>query len=190
MVEAAEIEVLPKNAQEYIRDLERKNLILKERLDLLLYKRFARSAEQFGDRGQGELFNEGETAKEKPETETGLEAIKSYTRKKRGRKAIDPSLPRVEKIIDIREEEKTCGCGAKLVKIGEETSETLRIMPQKIYVEKTTRIQYACPECEGTGDEDKPAVRIAPVEPVILPRSIASASLLSYTGEWIHLPNI
>jgi hypothetical protein len=40
MVEAAEIEVLPKNVREYIYGLERNILILKERLDLLLYKRF------------------------------------------------------------------------------------------------------------------------------------------------------
>jgi transposase len=180
MVEAADIEVLPKNVQEYIRDLERKNLILKERLDLLLYKRFVRSAEQFTDKGQGELFNERETVKEEPEEEIGREEIKSYTRKKAGRKAIDPLLPRVGKIIDISEEEKTCACGVELVKIGEETGGTLHIIPQKIYVEKTIRIKYVCPECEGTGDEDKPAVRIAPVEPVIIPRSIVSASLLGY----------
>jgi hypothetical protein len=152
MVEAAEIEVLPKNVQEYIHALERKNLILKERLDLLLYKRFVRTAEQFTDKGQSELFNETERVSEKPEEEHETEEIKAYTRKKAGRKAIDPSLPRVEKIIDIREEEKTCACGAKLVKIGEETNETLHIIPQKIYVEKTVRIKYACPECEGTGD--------------------------------------
>jgi transposase len=41
-------------------------------------------------------------------------------------------------------------------------------------------MKYACPECEGTGDEEKPAVRIAPVEAAIIPRSIASAGLLSY----------
>jgi hypothetical protein len=34
MVEAVDIEILPKNIQKYIKDLERNNLILKERLDL------------------------------------------------------------------------------------------------------------------------------------------------------------
>jgi len=33
-------------------------------------------------------------------------------------------------------EEKVCGCGAKLVKIGERYTEKLNIIPEKIYVEK------------------------------------------------------
>jgi transposase len=180
MIAAADLEVIPQNIREYINDLENNILILKERLDLLVYRKFARSAEQLIHTGQGELFNETETVQEKPEEEHDSEEIKSYVRKKRGRKALDSSLPRVEKIIDITEEEKTCGCGARLVKIGEETSEKLHIIPQKIYVEKTIRIKYACPECEGTEDEGNPVVRIAPVEPSILSRSIASADLLSY----------
>jgi transposase len=187
MVAAAEIEVLPKHIKNYVyemagrlKNLEAENQVLKERLDLLLYKKFVRSAERFTDTGQGELFHEPESTNEKPEGKNDVETIRSYERKKAGRKAIDPSLPRVEKILDIGEEEKTCACGAKLVKIGEETSETLYIIPQKIYVERTVRIKYACPECEGTEDEEKPAVRIAPAAPAIIPRSIASAILLSY----------
>jgi len=88
-------------------------------------------------------------------------------------------LPRVEKIIDIEETEKTCGCGSKLTKIGEESNEKLHIIPPRIYVEKTIRPKYACRHCEGTEDEGKKTVRIAPVEPAIIPRGIASPSLLS-----------
>jgi len=71
-------------------------------------------------------------------------------------------------------------CGAQITRIGEETSEKLEIIPQSIYVTKTIRPKYACRHCEGTENEDEPAVRIAPPPAVILPRSIASASLLSY----------
>ena len=46
-------------------------------------------------------------------------------------------------------------------------------------MDKTIRPKYACRSCEGTEDEGKPSVRIAPVEPAIIPRSIASPSLLS-----------
>jgi transposase len=46
-------------------------------------------------------------------------------------------------------------------------------------VEKTIRPKYACRACEGTEDEDKPAVRIAPAEPSLIPKSIVSPSLLS-----------
>jgi transposase len=53
-------------------------------------------------------------------------------------------------------------------------------VPAVVYVEKIIRPKYACPHCEGTEDEEKPVVRIAPVPPTIIPRSIASPSLLSH----------
>ena len=190
----AETAALPASVREYIRELterltatehekrriEHENLVLKQRLDLLLYKRFGRSAEQLlADGKQMPLFAED------PETQTvcvinETQEIKSYSRKKRGRKPIDPNLPRKEITIDISDEEKVCACGAELVKIGEETSEKVVIVPPRMYVEKTIRPKYACRACEGTEDEEKPTVRIAPVPPAIIPRSIASASLLAY----------
>jgi len=165
-------------AFQYINKLENEIEILKEQLNLLLQKRFGSSAEQF-DPGQQSLFVKEEEPANPPETENEKQEIKSYTRNKPGRKPLDPKLPRVEKIIDISEEEKECACGCKMNKIGEETSEKLHIQPAKVYVEKTIRPKYACQNCEGTEDEDKPAVRIAPVPPSIIPRSIASPSLLS-----------
>jgi transposase len=39
---------------------------------------------------------------------------------------------------------------------------------------------YACHECEGSGDEDKPAVRTGSVPANIIPGSIATPELLSY----------
>jgi transposase len=174
----------------YIRELETnlkeyqyKYLEVKEKYDLLMYKRFVRSAERLlADEKQPLLFAEERreaetTEKIKPEE---LTEVKSFKRKKRaGRKPIDPNLKREPRIIDIPENEKTCACGAKLSKIGEEISEKLHIEPPRIYVEQIIRPKYACRCCEGTEDEDRPAVRIAPVEPSIIPRSIASASLLS-----------
>jgi transposase len=105
--------------------------------------------------------------------------VKAYSRKKGGRKGLDPNLPREIQVIDIPESEKTCACGAKLTKIGEETSERLHIVPRSIRVIKTVRPKYACRHCEGTGDEGKATVRIAPAPPSMIPRSIASPSLLS-----------
>jgi transposase len=168
---------LEKNVKEY----EWKYLQIKEQYDLLIYKRFARSAEQLlEDSKQQLLFAEegkkNEAAEEKTEE---LQTVKSFSRKKGGRKPLSVNLERREKIIDIPESEKTCACGAKLTRIGEETSEKLEIIPPQIYVEKTVRPKYACRCCEGTEDEDKPAVRVAPVPPSIIPRSIASPSLLS-----------
>ena len=104
------------------KELQFKYLEIKERYDLLIYQKFVRSAEQLkADKSQTLLFTEEaektEALKEKGQEE--LEEVKSYKRNKKGRKAIDPKIPRREKIIDIPESEKTCSCGAKLTRIGE-----------------------------------------------------------------------
>jgi transposase len=64
-------------------------------------------------------------------------------------------------------------------RIGEEVSERLHIDPPRIFVERIIRPKYACRECEGTEDEDKPVVRVAPAPPSIVPGSIVTAGLLS-----------
>jgi len=187
-----QLETRNKELEKRIIDYRNKYLEIKEQYDLLVYKRFARSAEQLlGDVEQQLLFaEEAEANEEKPEEEE-LQTVRSFKRKKAGRKPLSASLRRKEKIIDIPESEKTCACGAELTRIGEETSEKLIIIPPQIYVEKTVRPKYACRNCEGTEDEDKPAVRIAPVEPAIIPKSITSPSLLStiITQKFeMHLP--
>ncbi|WP_010263057.1 IS66 family transposase, partial [Treponema primitia] len=183
-IKSLDAEIIPLEVQEYIRKLERENLELKERLDLLLYKRFVRSAEQLlAEEKQPPLFieTEDETAGvPEKESDTAVQKVRSYSRKRPGRKPIDENLPRVDRIVDISEEEKRCACGSQMVRIGEEVSEKLQIIPPKIYVERIIRPKYACRACEGTEDEGKPAVRIAPVEPAIIPRSIVTPSLLSY----------
>ena len=163
-------------------EYQNKYLEIKERYDLLIYKKFERSAEQLPtDEKQPPLFSV-ETEQLEAVEETGeeeLSEVKSYKRSKPGRKPIDPNIPRVERIVDIDEKEKICACGANLTRISEESSEKLHIIPPRIYVEKIIRPKYACRCCEGTEDERKPTVRIAPVEPSIIPRSIVSPSLLS-----------
>jgi transposase len=121
--------------------------------------------------------SESQAQDEGPDNQEEYTEVKSHNRKKKGRKLLDPNLRRVEKIIDIPEDEKTCVCGAKLTRIGEETSEALVVVPQQIFVEKTIRPKYACRNCEGTEDEDG---HIAPVQPSMIPKGIASPSLLSW----------
>jgi transposase len=120
------IEELKKNYEKTIKEYQYKYLEIKEQYDLLVYKRFARSAEQLlADAKQQLLFAEetgqAETgapvaAAEKPEE---LQTVKSFNRKKGGRKPLSANLERREKIIDIAESEKNCACGAKLTWIGD-----------------------------------------------------------------------
>jgi len=187
---ALNLETLNPEARNYIRELELNNrqlkeyqnkyFTLKEQYDALIYKKYVRSAEELKDDKQQLLFYEEPEMANVSEGKSEKLEVKSYIRKKPGRKPLNPNLRRVEEIVDIPEEEKTCACGSVMTKIGEETSEKLEIIPQSIFVTKTIRPKYACRHCEGTEDEDKPVVRIAPVPPSIIPRSIASASLLSY----------
>ena len=179
-------------------EYQNKYLEIKERYDLLVYKRFGQSAERLIASEEQLLLFTVESKKTETPSEYDSDEYKEYTevkshkRNKSGRKPIDQKLRREEIIIDIPESEKTCTCGAKLSQIGEECSEKLQIIPPRIFVERTVRPKYACRCCEGTATEGKAkTVRIAPVEPSIIPRSIASPSLLStiITQKFeLHLP--
>ena len=116
--------------------------------------------------------------------------VQGHTRKKRGRKSLPEDLPRVEVVHDIPEEEKVCGCGGMKKCIGQEVSEQLDIIPAQVRVIRNIRLKYACDNCQCENTEG-PAVTIAPVEPQIIPKSIATPGLLSYimVGKFVdHLP--
>ena len=192
------LQTLPREARSYITEMEQRlDLVesrydhLKEEYRLLVYKRFARSTEQI-DPSQEELFAEAEAQgsnEEGPGEE--LTEVAAHSRKKRGRKPLDENLPRVEIVHDIPEEEKHCACGHELVRIGEESSERLAVIPEQMWVERHIRPKYACKNCEGSGDEEKPAVRIAPAPPSILPGSILTPGLLAFilVNKFVdHLP--
>lgn len=107
--------------------------------------------------------------------------VREYIRRKCGRKPIDDSTPTKQIYHDIPEEEKTCACGCKLKKVGENSTKRLRIIPAKMYAIEDIYPKYACPACEGSGDEDKPVFRQAPAVKYLIPKSIATSELLAYT---------
>ncbi len=156
--------------------------VLQEELQLLRHKIFGRRSERFTaeELRQSSLFDEAEhSGSEQGErlSEPTIE-VAAHRRAKRGRKPLPADLPREEIVHDIPEEQKVCTCGQKLVRIGEETSEQVEIIPQQIKVIRHIRPKYACQKCEGL---DSPqAVKIAPVPPQIIPKSIATPGLLAY----------
>ena len=173
---------------------EDKYTALDEKYQLLLLHRFGRKSEkEIEDIEQTLLFDEekdGEFGQEIHEEGTETETI-TYSRKKPGRGTIDKSVPREEVVIDIPEEDKVCGCGHKMVRIGEEVSERVHIIKPKMWVEKIIRPKYACKYCEGSGDEEKPAVRIAKAPENIIPKSIVTPGLLAFiiVNKFVdHLP--
>ncbi|MCS6972811.1 MAG: transposase [Leptospiraceae bacterium] len=59
-------------------------------------------------------------------------------------------LPRVERIIELSESEKTCNCcGGKLVEIGDYQSERLQMGRLAVYIERAIRMKYACRQCKS-----------------------------------------
>lgn len=123
-------------------------------------------AEQLG------MFDEVETESLKEEPLEETITVPEHERCKRGKRLKLPEhLPREEVIIDI--DSKTClHDGAELKFIGEDISEKLEIIPAKVKVIRTIRKKYACSKCES--------VTSAPAPLELIPKSIASSSLLAY----------
>jgi transposase len=171
-------------------ELQRERVELTKRIDILgeqlawLKRRFfSRSSEALSeaDRRQLRLFDEADSSPidqaEEPQT---LVHVPEHTRRQAKRQPLPEDLPREEVLVDIPEEQKHCQCGAELVRIGEETSEKLDVIPPQIRVIRTVRPKYACHDCEGSGDESRPAVRVAPMPAAIIDKGIATAGLLAY----------
>lgn len=101
--------------------------------------------------------------------------VKSYSRKKHPvRRPLPKDLPRETVLYDIPEQEKICGCGAHLIKIGQEVSEQLKYIPAQLSVIQHIRPKYACKPCQEN-------VKIAPMPTLFLPKSIATPELVAYT---------
>lgn len=184
----SELRALQENLQrERNERIEQQNKALEyfEQLQLMRRRLFGRSAERLSEheRKQLWLFNEAElivAAEQKAENEVQRVPVRSHTRLKRGRKPLPADLPRVEVLHDIPEQDKICACGQELQRIGEDICEKLEIIPAQVRVKRHIRPRYACKACEGSGDEEKPAVRIAMAFPQLLPKSIATPSLVAY----------
>ena len=173
------------------RSLERKTESLEqakrdlfEQLRLLIENRFGPSSEKYRIEQADMFFNEAETlAAEAPQAETPEDEDDAPTEAGRcrrqsssrgGRVALPPELPRVDVVHDLEEAEQQCpNDGAQRVRIGEEVTEQLDVIPARVQVIRHIRPKYACRQCE-----DGVAIAPAPAQP--LPKSNASANLLAY----------
>jgi transposase len=149
---------------------------LEEAIRLLRSQRFAAKSEK-ASRSQLGLFNEAEAGVHEDavgEIEEEID-VPAHKRRKGGRRPIPDVLPRVEVLHDLTEQEKVCPHDAShtLVRIGEEVSEQLDIIPSVLQVIQHIRPKYACSTC-------KEGVRIAPLPPQPIPKSQAAPSLLAH----------
>jgi transposase len=186
----SELKKLLASSYEKIDQLQRTNTTLEQNLEVLseqiaLWQKkfFGRKSEKYTEDEllQSRLFDEAAEDLEgsaSPE-DTTLE-VRPHRRKRPVRTQLPDNLPTIDVVHDIPEGQKRCGCGAELKRIGEEVSKKLDIIPAKFQVIRHIRPKYACGECEGSDDEQHPAVRIAPPVAQIIPKGIPTAGFVAY----------
>ncbi len=186
-----ELEQLPVDVEglrRVIADQNNEIIRLTEHNRLLRHELYGSRSEKLksADTIQARLFNEAEhcaAPAEESDANAEMDAVattvKTHTRRKPGRKPFPAELPRVEVIHDLDASEKICGCGAPLVRIGAKASERLDIIPPRFQIERHIRLKYACRVCEGTGDESRPAVRVARAY-LLFKKSLFSAGFVAW----------
>lgn len=110
-----------------------------------------------------------EAAVEQLEPEVAAE--KRKVRARAGRQPLPDHLPRIEH----RHEPASCQCGqcgADLIRIGEDITEQLDVVPAQFFVHRHIRSKYACRACE--------IIQTEPVPPAIIDGGMAAPGLLSW----------
>ena len=160
-----------------VRTLKVKVSLLEERLKAHLRQLFDAKSEVRGSEQKDLFFNEAEatTPSGTPVAEEVSEVeIPAHTRQKRGRKPLDPNLPRDIVRHELRESERICAHdGAALVEIGIEISEQLDIIPQQVRVIQHQRVKYACPCCDQ-------GIKVTPAAARIIPKGLLTESALAW----------
>uniref|UniRef100_UPI00404875CE IS66 family transposase n=1 Tax=Rheinheimera sp. TaxID=1869214 RepID=UPI00404875CE len=154
--------------------LEDKLQQLLEQYNLAQYKKYSPTSESY--QGDGEVLNEAEQLCDEEQAQPEATQTEAEKPTKPRRPRIAAELPRVEVIHDI--DNKTCACcGHALHRMGEEVSEQIEFIPAQIRVIKNIRPKYSCRACENQGTTV--AIQIADVPPAIIPKSMATPSLLA-----------
>ncbi len=155
--------------------------LLQEQVNRFKRQLFSAKSEASSQEQKDLFFNEAEslgaTAQPAGEETGGDEEVEvaGHKRKaKRGRKPLDPALPRDVMRHELSEDERVCPHdGARLREIGVEASEQLDIVPQQVRVVRHERVKYACPCCDGT-------IRLAPRPAQVIPKGLLTEGALAW----------
>jgi transposase len=181
--EVSQLKSLLVNQTVLVKKLESENqqykhqvLTLQEQLNLAIARRYAASSEKIPAE-QLRLFDEAELDIEAypSEPEDDSVTVPEHKRRKRGRKKLPDTLPRVDVVYDLSEADRICPHdGRILAEIGEEVSEQLDIIPAKIQVLRHICKKYACSCGQCIKQAKRPAQAI--------PKSLASPGLLAHVA--------
>jgi transposase len=150
-----------------------------ERLKLFQRRLFAAKSEMRDARQQDLFFNEAETlapgAAPAQESEPDRTVdVPAHKRIRRGRKPLDPALPRVTVRHELSEAERTCEHdGSMLVEIDVRVREQLDIVPEQIRVIRHEYPVYACPTCDQ-------GIKVAPAPLRIIPKGLFTEAALAW----------
>jgi transposase len=139
---------------------------------------------------QRQMF-EDTLAEDEADLEAQLAALKALAeqdrkpaddnKRKPRRQALPEHLRRVEHHHEP--ENTTCACGETMVRIGQDVSERLDIVPAEFFVHRHIRGKWACKCCQQLVQE--------PVQPQIIDKGVPTAGLVAHTmvGHFVdHLP--
>ena len=167
------------NLRGEVRTLKVERDLLQEKLKAFLRKLFDAKSEARGTDQKDLFFNEAESLAPDAsvvaeEDSTGEIEIPAHKRKKRGRKPLDPNLPREIVRHELPESERICAHdGSPLVEIGVEVSEQLDIIPQQVRVIQHQRVKYACACCDQ-------GIKVTPAPARIIPRGLLTESAMAW----------
>jgi transposase len=139
---------------------------------------FGTRSERWIDKNQDSLFNEAEVESTKPEDADDSETVTvaGFKRSRGKRKPLPENLPRQIVTVELPESERFAEDGTPLKVIGKEVSEKLVYEPAHMEVVEYHRLRYGV----DSGDP----IKTAPPVPSIIPKGIATPSLLA--GIVIH----
>ena len=166
-----------------IRVLRTERDLLQEQLNRFKRQLFAAKSEASAQHQKDLFFDEAEregahadpVGEEAEDEAEGTVDVPAHRRKtKRGRKPLDPALPREVVRHELPEAERVCPAdGVMLREIGVEVSEQLDIVPQQVRVVRHERVKYACPCCDG-------GMRLAKKPPQVIPKGLLTEAALAW----------
>lgn len=171
-----------------IAKLKDKLRLKEQELFILKSQLFSSRKERFkpDPEGMALMFNEVEALASTPaeeeqeddvKAEDGKQTVGGYTRNRGKRKPLPLDLPRERIEFDLADEDKFCKIHQQaLVRIGEQVTEKLTVIPMQVKVTEYVAFTYKAPCCEGCKGEFVKSEK----EPEAIPKSIASSELLAF----------
>lgn len=150
-----------------IENLSQENIELKKQVDWFKQQFKLASGRQFGKSSETTvsmnltLFDEALARPKVNESISDKETI-TYTKNKKskGRRLDVSQFPKEQKIHDLTESEKICGCGHALEKVGEDISIQIDHIPETFKVIENVVLKYCCRSCEIMKSGKKPETAI------------------------------